>query len=143
MATMIIVRGISGSGKSTYVRNNYPEAVCCSADDHFMKDGKYVFLFNELDQAHSACWKKALMTCTSGVDVVIDNTNTQLWEMSPYVMMAKAHGYQLQFVRIVCDPEVAAERNTHEVPEASIRNMHRRMEKLLPFWGKELVVGEE
>lgn len=36
----VITRGLPGSGKSTYIKNNYPDVVACSADNAFMKNGR-------------------------------------------------------------------------------------------------------
>jgi len=36
---VVIMRGVSGSGKSTYARTNYPSATILSSDDYWTKDG--------------------------------------------------------------------------------------------------------
>lgn len=45
MRNVIIMRGVPGSGKSTYVRNRYPEARVVSADRYFTDPatGEYRF----------------------------------------------------------------------------------------------------
>jgi predicted kinase len=141
MGRLRILRGISGSGKSTYAKENYPWATICSADDYFMKDGEYVFDFTKLSEAHRSCFVAVDFLLGRGDDVVLDNTNTQLWEMSPYVMLAAKHRVEVEIIRIACDPVIAAARNTHGVPTSSVISMDRRMEKLPPFWPQEEVVG--
>jgi len=139
---LVIMRGISGSGKSTHAKEAYPTAVIASADDTFTSLlGDYVFDPSQLTTAHVACFCKVDGALGAGKLVVVDNTNTQLWEMSPYVMLANKHGVKFKIVRVECDPKIAAARNTHGVPEEVVLAMAARMETPPPFWGAEEVVG--
>lgn len=136
-----ILRGISGSGKSTYAKENYPEDSIVSADDFFMVDGEYRFDPEDLSLAHASCFSDAITRLETCRDVVIDNTNTSVWEISPYVLLAQAYEAQIEIIRVDCDPAVAAARNTHGVPLSTVFAMAARMETLLPFWPAEKVVG--
>jgi predicted kinase len=83
----------------------------------------------------------------SGEDlIVVDNTNTQIWEMEPYVKLAKKYGYKVVVVEVPHPPaEVAAERNSHGVPVEIIQRMIDRWEAKLPAdWNDHAVrkVGE-
>ncbi len=141
---MVIYRGISGSGKSTHAKANYPGGTYCSADDEFIspETGKYVFDRSQLGAAHLACWQKAHEAVMRGDEtVVIDNTNTQLWEMSPYVQMGQAMGYEVLIVRLDTPVEVAAKRNLHDVPLLNVRSMAERFQKVLPHWREVVVKG--
>lgn len=140
---VIILRGISGSGKSTYTRKHHPDALVCSADDFFIDErtGMYVFSPAKLGEAHQWCLRKFLTGLQSGVqEIVVDNTNTQLWEMSPYVQLASALGYEVLIVRMDTPVAVAAARNEHGVPQKAVQGMADRFQKVLPFW-KEIVVS--
>jgi NEDD4-binding protein 2 len=138
---MKIMRGVPGSGKTTWARKNRPEAVIVSADDYFIcSDGVYRFEPCEIADAHARCFRLALRAVQAGHDVVVDNTGTQTWEMSPYVLLARAYGFDVEFIRIDCDPREAARRNVHGVPEHAVMAMHARMEDILPFWGEEIVI---
>jgi predicted kinase len=142
MKRLIIMRGISGSGKSTWARKNHPDAVVCSADHFFLDARTGVYAFNpaKLGEAHLDCWRKTLEWIQANAPViVVDNTNTQLWEMSPYVQMGNAFGYEVLIVRVDTPVDVAAARNTHGVPAAAVKSMADRFQKVLPFW-KEVVV---
>lgn len=135
MKIAIVMQGQSGSGKSTYVRENYPTAMVCSADDYFMVDGEYRFDGSKLGEAHKACLRAWLMAMAAEEPLVVcDNTNTSLWELSPYVQTANALGYKVVVVRCVASAETAAKRNQHGVPEAAVKGMTERLEKPLPFW---------
>lgn len=135
-----ILRGISGSGKSTFAKENYPSAVVCSADDYFMVDGEYKFDFTKLSQAHGTCFKKAAEALEFGQDVVVDNTNTQVWEMSPYVLLAQSYNAEIEIVLLDCPASVAAVRNCHGVPTAAVEGMAERMEDPLPFWPTQRII---
>ena len=64
---LIIMRGIQGSGKSTFANNlksiidgfGISEAIITSADNYFInKDGSYVFNGKLLGKAHKQCQKR-------------------------------------------------------------------------------------
>lgn len=130
MRTVTILRGISGSGKSTYTTKNHPNAFVASADKYFVrKDGTYVFDGRALRQAHDWCkaqFESALQR--SEDDVVVDNTNTTLRELNFYVDTAIAYGYTLNVVRLVVDPKIAAARNQHGVPADKVQQMQDRFQ---------------
>jgi predicted kinase len=147
-----LMRGTSGSGKSTYVRKNYPisnGAIVCSADHFFQTADGYVFDASKLAEAHQACLRKYMTTihnylagyCDDVSNVIVDNTNLQLWELAPYLSIAQAYGLEVEIIRCVAPITVAADRNVHGVPLKTIEGMGRRFENLLPFWPKEIVVN--
>ncbi|XP_036893133.1 NEDD4-binding protein 2-like 2 isoform X4 [Sturnira hondurensis] len=59
--------------------------------------------------------------------VIIDNTNTQAWEMKPYVEMAIGKGYRVEFHEPDTwwkfDPEELEKRNKHGVSRKKIAQM--------------------
>ena len=141
MAKVIIMQGVSGAGKSTWIKKNHPKALVCSADHYFLdKNGKYNFRAEDLGKAHQECLKKFLHELHDLWDgyerppIIVDNTNCALWEMAPYVQAGAAFGWKVEVVRLVCDPAIAAGRNAHGVPEKSVKGMAARMEKPLKFW---------
>lgn len=140
--TVIIMRGVPGSGKSTYAKASFPGAVICSADDFFTKDGVYRFDGAKIGMAHAECFSKFMRAITAPLElqIIIDNTNTQLWEMAPYRAVAHHFGHGVRIIRMACDPEIAASRCVHDVPWNSVMNMQSRMENTPSFWGGEEVV---
>ncbi len=144
MKKLIVMRGISGSGKSTYTRTHYPDAQVFSADHEFIQpDGKYVFDPKKLGEAHLSCWRKTHEALMQGAPcVVVDNTHTTMWEMSPYVQMGKALGYDVLIVRMDTDPALCAKRNVHGVPEKKVMEMAQRFQKVsAPGWTEIVVRG--
>ena len=71
---LIIMRGIPGSGKTTLarkiedlaMRSGYKITGICSADDYFVKNGKYVFDGKKLGEAHKFCQSKAIQLLAAG-----------------------------------------------------------------------------
>ena len=97
------MRGVSGSGKSTLARKIAEEfdgfSVIYSTDDFFMVDGEYLFDPKRLGEFHAANVKRAEEAMADECAlVIIDNTNTQAWEMKPYVELAEKHGYNVRIV---------------------------------------------
>jgi predicted kinase len=137
MLSVLILCGPSGGGKSTFaqIAAHLPGTLVVSADDHFMRDGKYCFNPAELGIAHGKClrlYAEELFYRTvrkEGGTVIVDNTNLSLVELAPYVSLAKA--YKIE-------PEVLVFRhkfmNVHEVSGDMVANMHLRLEELLKSW---------
>lgn len=87
---LIIMRGVPGTGKSYLARQLRGNGVVLSTDDFFINyQGQYVFDRYRLPEAHEWNQKRADQKVRAGTNpVVIDNTNLEVWEMQPYVMMA-------------------------------------------------------
>lgn len=137
----IILSGIPGSGKSTFA-GEADKRVVCSADDFFMVDGKYCFDFRKLGEAHGSCLRKFIECVSRGESVVyVDNTNTTVLELAPYMAIANAYNYKIELVTFLCDPEIAAKRNKHGVPYAACLAMNNRLvsrdREIPPFWKME------
>jgi predicted kinase len=138
MKTLIIMRGLPGSGKSSVVKlltTGHPaEGVICSADHYFEKDGEYRFDPKLLGKAHAASLKLAQDAMGAGVPlVIVDNTNTQRWEFEKYVEAAKEYGYVIHELTIgrpthPSEVEKCSARNTHGVPKDAIKRMAERFE---------------
>ena len=141
---LVVLRGLPGSGKSTYVSKNFSghELAVCSADQYFMLEGQYHFNPSKLPNAHAFCFKAAIAACTDLVGVVvIDNTSLTTWEVSPYASLAAAYGYTFEVITLTCTPEVSAARNVHGVTRATIDRMAATLEteKLLPWWQHTII----
>ena len=128
--TLTLIRGISGSGKSTYVKKHYPNGTVFSADQYFFKaDGSYEFDLKSLGAAHASCKGRCATAMKKGISlVVLDNTNSTLRELKSYLRFAETHKYEVEVIRIICDVEVAIKRNTKDTPEFVIRRMHARFQ---------------
>ena len=72
------MRALPGSGKSTYILENYPESTPVSADFFFdelaERQGKtYTEVFDPslLYEAHQQCWRDFMMAIAANADVVV------------------------------------------------------------------------
>lgn len=76
--------------------------------------------------------------------LVVDNTNLTAHEISPYYRLAQLFGWDVKIVRVHCDFETAAKRNTHGVPHDRIWQMYQTLhsERLPPYWKEEIVLPE-
>jgi len=158
MGKVIIMAGCSGSGKSTFARENYPGANVVSADDYFVGENKeYSFDPSKLPLAHAQCLRAYvdLVQYVNARDdgplarvdeIVVDNTSTTVAEVAPYAALALAYGHELEVVILRVNPAVAHARNTHDVPLAGVKAQAARLADLrgsLPPWWPVRVVGVE
>ena len=142
---VIILRGVSGSGKSTYAKTHYPDAVVFSADNYFMVDGLYTFIPANLGKAHAQCLRHFVHVVSrrrnADETVVVDNTNTTVAEVAPYAALALAYGCELEVVTLNAYAQQAFERNLHGVPFLTVvRQAARLLEEKLPAWWPQRTV---
>jgi NEDD4-binding protein 2 len=140
MKRVIICVGIPGSGKSTraaeilrVAQSNNLRGVICSTDDFFMVNGQYQFNGNKLSEYHARNFQKFALGLADGLDlVIVDNTNLVAAHREPYVKLARAMGYQVDYEVVGEFTEEAiatyAARNTHGVPLEGIRRMAKSVE---------------
>ena len=93
MKTLIILRGLPGSGNSTLV-GNLKDPVICSADHFFKKSGEYKFNARYLGAAHGECKDKFKNAILNEEElIVIDNTNTTYGEYKYYLDYGNKNNY--------------------------------------------------
>ena len=118
------MRGISGSGKSTKAKELGADGVVLGSDDFWGED--YNFDRSKIGEAHEWNQNRVREALSNGISpVVVDNTNTQFWEMKPYVGMAQQYGYQIKIVSVEVKntAQELAQRNKHGVPADAIQKM--------------------
>jgi uridine kinase len=99
----IVIKGVSGSGKSTFARtlaSMNSSHVICEADSYFVdKDGNYNFDASKLGAAHHYCKTKFEAALAANTQLVIcANTNTQQRDYKFYLDKAKEYGYTTHVV---------------------------------------------
>lgn len=144
MGKVIILSGVSGSGKSSFAKG-LERAYKVSADYFFMVQGEYRFDPAKLADAHAFCFRQFLDALQQGVStLVVDNTNTTVMEISPYVLGAQAFGYSPKVITVAVPEsalEACAARNSHGVSLQGIRAQWERLQgrQLPPWWEHEAV----
>lgn len=145
---VIILRGVPGAGKSTLSQQIISDAhakgekaVAFSSDDYFTTPaGEYRFDSTQLPQAHADCFHRFLEFLQKGTGIaIVDNTNTRIFEMSPYALAGNAYGFEVKIIRLVCDPNVAAVRTPRGATLQMVREMNDRMEAIPSFYPSEEV----
>jgi len=135
---LYIVRGIPGSGKSTFAKMLVGEDfLVCEADKYFIdkKTGEYNFDVTKIKEAHKFCqdtvetyMKDSLVNDQFYREIAVSNTFTQEWEMGPYFELAKTYGYKV-FSIIVENRHEGT--NQHGVPDEVLTKMRERFETKL------------
>ncbi|KRK05162.1 uncharacterized protein LOC6539337 [Drosophila yakuba] len=141
---MIIMRGPPGSGKSTLAESLVRQAhlldrhqvrdFVLSSDDYFKTRHGYDFNPTLLPAAHEWNQQRVRDKAACGWSpIIVDNTNTMVWEMQPYVQCAVRHGYVIELL----EPQTSwcksasklAQKNVHSVPRENIQRMLERYER--------------
>ena len=131
---LILVRGVSGSGKSTFAEEFlYPISLLISTDDFFMVDGEYQFNPELLAENHLKCIKSVESEMESPQqdicpNIVVHNTFTQSWEIKPYRELADRYGYN--FYTIIIENRHKSD-SIHNIPEHIISKQRDRFEVVL------------
>ena len=140
---LILIRGVSGAGKSTIGKLfESDETVILSTDDMFMVDGEYVFDLSKLDEYHNAIINKVkdLMIeydwkvidadyCWFPVNkIVVCNTFTEKWEIQPYFDLAEKYDWCVH--TIIVENRHDSD-NIHDVPQEVIDKQRKRFEVVL------------
>jgi predicted kinase len=124
--TLILLRGLPGSGKSTAAKL-FGTGHHYEADKYFIDlFGRYSFDPSKIKDAHDWCRRKTMEAMKAGQPtVVVSNTFTQEWEMEAYYLLAEELGYRV--VSMIVENRHGG-KNIHDCPEDKIEIMRNRFE---------------
>ena len=123
MKNIYLVRGIPGSGKTTFAKTL--EGLHIEADMYFINEnGEYNFEPTKIKDAHKWCNELVEEWMREEQDkIIVSNTFTQEWEMDSYYEMAKKYGYRVYSI-IIENRHGGV--NEHGVPDDKLEQMKNR-----------------
>jgi predicted kinase len=122
---LYIVRGIPGSGKSTFAKQL--TANVFEADHYFYDENcNYKFDPTKIKDAHQDCQDNVKHAMVSSIPkIAVSNTSTMEWELAPYYILAEQYGYSI-FSVVVENRHNGV--NVHGVPKDKLEQMKTRFE---------------
>ena len=130
---LCLVRGLPGSGKTTFANHIWNEYSVCEADKFFYdKNGNYNFDGSKLKDAHAWCknevetrMKDHQINQQYYPEIAVSNTFTQEWEMEDYYKLAEKYDYKV--VSLIVENRHNGQ-NVHGVPEEKLEQMKNRFQ---------------
>lgn len=131
MPNLFIVRGIPGSGKTTYATTVLSHALHFEADQFFVRaDGQYKYDIALIGEAHDWCYGNVVRQLLLGNAVVVSNTFTALWELDRYVTIPS-----IVPDVVVSVIEMRTEyQSIHGIPPEKLQKMKDRWEEIPEVW---------
>lgn len=127
MAHLLLIRGLSGSGKSTPAKQYAEHGFHHLETDMWFTNtaGQYTFVPSKLGEYHAKCLAETKLLLAQGVDVVVSNTFSTYWEIEKYAsLITSKDGLSILQCNNIFE-------NTHNVPEAIISAMAKRWEDVI------------
>lgn len=123
--SLVVLRGLPGSGKSTLVRilnsnNLFPSF---SIDDYFtnQETGKYEFNFSNNHLAYKQCLQNVENEMQKSTEkIFVHNTLTLEWELKEYLQLCTKYNYAI-FV-VTCE-KYHEGKNMHQVSDEQLKKM--------------------
>lgn len=127
MPKVYLLRGLPGSGKTTYAQDVLKADIIIEADDYFNRGGAYRFNAAQLPQAHANAQERfrEAISDPANADKTIAacNTFSRRWELAPYMTACNRAGVRFTVLRMEGDFQ-----SVHNVPQTALDNMRRRFE---------------
>ena len=134
---LILVRGVSGAGKSTIADMMDwlgHRTVSFSTDDMFMVNGDYKFDPSKLGEYHAATVQKVRDVMIARYEIkipetiIVHNTFTEEGEMKPYFELAEEFNWRVHTIIV---ENRHGSKSIHDVPDDVIKAQKERFEVIL------------
>ena len=110
---LILIRGVSGAGKTTLAKMLGGELF--EADQYFEFESGYHFNPSKLHLAHKTCLENCEAAMFNFVQqIVVSNTFTTQKELRPYLELAKEHDYS---ITVLVVENYHGNKDIHNVPQ--------------------------
>ena len=120
---LVIVRGCPGTGKSTFVKEAFPNILHLENDMFHYHNGSYLFNQRKQNSAIEWCIDMTMLSLKRGMDVVVSNTFTKKAFVDSYKKIADLFGSKFEVYRMMGNFE-----NIHDVPKMVLENMKNNFE---------------
>lgn len=101
MSKLTLVRGLPGSGKSTFAK--LLNVFHVEADMWFMKNSNYEWTREDLGKAHKWCQEMVEFAMIEGMDIVVSNTFVKVKDIKPYIKLAETYNYNFEVIECKAD----------------------------------------
>lgn len=130
MKTLYIIRGVSGSGKSTHAFELWQQTGLSvnEADQFFEGDTDYFFDPKLLPYAHQQCLSDTAWCIYHEQGAIVSNTFTTNWELEKYFKLKEV----FPDLKIHVIEMKTQYQNVHGVPDEKVAQMKRRWEDIHP-----------
>ena len=128
---LTIVRGLPGSGKSTFAKEKFPGILHLENDMLHMADGKYQFVESKAGPRQVLLRELCSLAIENGSDVVVSNVFVSRRAVDIYRAIAEVHGAEFKVYRM--DNDFG---NVHNVPAKVYACMHKDFQD---YPGEEVV----
>lgn len=137
-----ILQGPPGAGKTTWATRQHGSVAASRYDERVYivsaDTERERIIGRTLAEAHAACLRRFVdLLCRvvpgTTIHIIVDNTNTTVAEMAPYVALGMAFGH---VVTLRSFPGRGPGKDVHGVPEHAYHAMVDRIAKFAPapFW---------
>lgn len=127
MKHVIILRGLPGSGKTSFVCDVIKPDVHIEADQFFVnKKGEYEFDLEKIGAAHADAMRRFERAINDGAKkIVVSNTSSKKSEFWQYLKKAREKGYR---VSVMVMENYHEGKDVHNTPQEKIDEMRKSFE---------------
>lgn len=121
--SLLIVRGLPGSGKSTFANVYYPDWLHIERDMFYMKFGIYQYDNAKFSQASEWCARMVEEAMAKGMDCILTTCCLSVRAVDFYKEIAKRHSQPYTIIK--CKGKYGT---VHKVPQSVLQSMASKWE---------------